>query len=94
MHITFPGRILLNKTLSDQSADRGGDSSSGGKNKTQEPCVRPAITQFPEPLMDKAARQKGGLVIHIFTAVYMFMGLAIVCDDYFVPALDKLAEGE
>ena len=23
----------------------------------------------------------------------MFIGLAIVCDDYFVPALDRIAEG-
>ena len=23
----------------------------------------------------------------------MFVGLAIVCDDYFVPALDRIAEG-
>ena len=24
----------------------------------------------------------------------MFIGLAIVCDDYFVPALDRIAEGK
>ena len=37
---------------------------------------------------------QGGLIIHVLTAVYMFMGLAIVADDYFVPALDKLAESK
>ena len=44
--------------------------------------------------MDKKARQKGGVIIHIAVALYMFLGLAIVCDDYFVPALDKISEGE
>ena len=24
----------------------------------------------------------------------MFIGLAIVCDDYFVPALDRIADGK
>ena len=57
-------------------------------------CTRPAIEQFPEPLMGNTARKNGGLVIHIFVATYMFIGLAIVCDDYFVPALDKIADGE
>ena len=56
-------------------------------------CQRPAIEQFPQPLMDKASRQKGGLIVHIAVAVYMFIGLAIVCDDYFVPALDRISEG-
>ena len=57
-------------------------------------CQPPAIEQFPQPLMDKKARQKGGVIIHIAVALYMFLGLAIVCDDYFVPALDKISEGE
>ena len=57
-------------------------------------CTPPAIEQFPEPLMDNYYRKRGGLVIHIFVAFYMFIGLAIVCDDYFVPALDRIAEGK
>ena len=44
--------------------------------------------------MDNYYRKRGGLVIHIFVALYMFIGLAIVCDDYFVPALDRIAEGK
>eukprot|EP00095_Tigriopus_kingsejongensis_P005743 maker-scaffold28_size608977-snap-gene-1.17 protein:Tk05743 transcript:maker-scaffold28_size608977-snap-gene-1.17-mRNA-1 annotation:"sodium potassium calcium exchanger" len=55
-------------------------------------CIPPAIEQFPEPVLNKTQRQYGGLIFHIALAVYMFIGLAIVCDDYFVPALDKLAE--
>ena len=39
-------------------------------------------------------RKRGGLAIHIFIAIYMFIGLAIVCDDYFVPALDRIADGK
>jgi len=55
-------------------------------------CTPPAIEQFPEPLMNNNVRKHGGLIIHILVAIYMFVGLAIVCDDYFVPALDRIAE--
>jgi len=35
----------------------------------------------------------GGLVLYIFFLLYCFIGLAIVCDDYFVPSLEKISEG-
>ncbi|BFF88858.1 probable sodium/potassium/calcium exchanger [Drosophila madeirensis] len=55
-------------------------------------CTPPAIEQFPQPLMNKWARQHGGLILHILVAVYTFFGLAIVCDEYFVASLDRLCE--
>ncbi|KAF9799440.1 hypothetical protein SFRURICE_003137, partial [Spodoptera frugiperda] len=47
-------------------------------------CSPPAIEQFPKPLMGQSARKHGGLIIHILVAVFTFIGLAIVCDEYFV----------
>lgn len=38
-------------------------------------------------------RKHGGLIIHFIVAIYTFLGLAIVCDDYFVAALDRICEG-
>ena len=38
-------------------------------------------------------RRHGGLILHILVATYMFIGLAIVCDDYFVPSLNKVSDG-
>ncbi|XP_047111988.1 probable sodium/potassium/calcium exchanger CG1090 [Schistocerca piceifrons] len=55
-------------------------------------CTPPAIQQFPRPLMGPAARKDGGLILHIIVAVYTFLGLAIVCDDYFVSSLDRICE--
>ncbi|XP_052836109.1 probable sodium/potassium/calcium exchanger CG1090 isoform X2 [Drosophila gunungcola] len=55
-------------------------------------CTPPAIEQFPEPLMNKWARQHGGLILHILVAIFTFFGLAIVCDEYFVASLDRLCE--
>lgn len=60
----------------------------------RENCSPPAIEQFPRPLMGPYARKHGGLLIHVLVAVYTFLGLAIVCDDYFVASLDRICEGE
>lgn len=57
-------------------------------------CTPPAIEQFPQPLMGPNARKHGGLVIHVIVAIFTFLGLAIVCDDYFVSSLDRICEGE
>ncbi|XP_017752270.1 PREDICTED: probable sodium/potassium/calcium exchanger CG1090 [Eufriesea mexicana] len=58
----------------------------------RENCSPPAIEQFPRPLMGPKARKHGGLIIHILVAIYTFLGLAIVCDDYFVSSLDRICE--
>ncbi|XP_013165794.1 PREDICTED: probable sodium/potassium/calcium exchanger CG1090 isoform X1 [Papilio xuthus] len=55
-------------------------------------CTPPAIEQFPQPLMGQTARKHGGLILHILVAVFTFIGLAIVCDEYFVCSLDRICE--
>mmetsp|Transcript_10264 Transcript_10264/g.17207 ORF Transcript_10264/g.17207 Transcript_10264/m.17207 type:complete len:541 (-) Transcript_10264:572-2194(-) len=35
---------------------------------------------------------KGGLVIYIAVVLYTFIGMAIVCDEYFCESLDKISE--
>lgn len=37
-------------------------------------------------------RKHGGLIIHLLVATYTFLGLAIVCDEYFVASLDRICE--
>lgn len=56
-------------------------------------CTPPAIEQFPNPLLGPSFRKHGGLLFHILVCVYSFVGLAIVCDDYFVTSLDRICEG-
>lgn len=57
-------------------------------------CTPPAIEQFPPPILPPWFREKGGLIIHILIAIFTFLGLAIVCDDYFVSSLDRICEGK
>ncbi|XP_057269370.1 ras and Rab interactor 3-like [Pezoporus wallicus] len=63
-------------------------------NGTQEEknCTEPAINEFPEDIFTNKERQQGGVLLHIIAALYMFYALAIVCDDFFVPSLEKICE--
>ena len=56
-------------------------------------CTPPAIEQFPPPIFDAEQRKNGAIAFHIFAALYMFIALAIVCDDYFVPACELISKG-
>ena len=61
-------------------------------NASEEECVEPAVKQFPSPILDRTTRRYGGVILHILIAFYMFIGLAIVCDEYFVPALERMSD--
>uniref|UniRef100_A0A8D0C104 Solute carrier family 24 member 4 n=1 Tax=Salvator merianae TaxID=96440 RepID=A0A8D0C104_SALMN len=62
-------------------------------NESQEKnCTDPAIHEFPEDLFTNKDRQRGAVLLHIIGALYMFYALAIVCDDFFVPSLEKICE--
>ncbi|XP_010876958.2 sodium/potassium/calcium exchanger 4a [Esox lucius] len=64
-----------------------------GDNDTLEKnCTEPAINEFPEDIFTTYHRTRGAVLLHIFAALYMFLALAIVCDDYFVMSLEKICE--
>ncbi|KAK4884589.1 hypothetical protein RN001_000860 [Aquatica leii] len=47
---------------------------------------------FPRDLFTEDQLRQGAIVLHILGLVYMFVALAIVCDEFFVPALDVIIE--
>lgn len=51
--------------------------------------------EYPEDIFSIEDRRRGWVILHIIGMMYMFVSLAIVCDEFFVPALgvitDKLA---
>lgn len=55
-------------------------------------CTPPAVNQFPRDLFTQEQRKNGALVIHVLVAAYMFLGLSVVCDDYFIPSLESISE--
>ncbi|XP_064301570.1 sodium/potassium/calcium exchanger 3 isoform X7 [Phalacrocorax carbo] len=55
-------------------------------------CTEPALHEFPNDIFTNEDRRHGAVVLHVLCAVYMFYALAIVCDDFFVPSLEKICE--
>ncbi|XP_032519422.1 sodium/potassium/calcium exchanger Nckx30C isoform X2 [Danaus plexippus] len=47
---------------------------------------------FPPDIFTEEQRRSGAVVFHVIGMGYMFVALAIVCDEFFVPALDVIIE--
>ncbi|XP_036952643.1 sodium/potassium/calcium exchanger 1-like isoform X5 [Acanthopagrus latus] len=45
---------------------------------------------YPEDLFSVEQRRQGWVVLHVIGMIYMFVALAIVCDEFFVPALEVI----
>ncbi|OQR69646.1 sodium/potassium/calcium exchanger 4-like, partial [Tropilaelaps mercedesae] len=56
-------------------------------NGTEVRCGPAAIEEFPRPMIDAEMRAKGGVVVHIITAISMVLIISVLCKEYFVPAL-------
>eukprot|EP00063_Salmo_salar_P025617 XP_014000452.1 PREDICTED: sodium/potassium/calcium exchanger 4-like isoform X2 [Salmo salar] len=67
--------------------DNDNETETESKN-----CTEPAIKEFPEDMFSNNERKSGAVLLHIVAALYMFLALAIICDDYFVPSLEKICE--
>ena len=47
---------------------------------------------FPPDLFNEAQLRQGAVVLYVLGVIYMFVALAIVCDEFFVPSLDVIIE--
>ncbi|XP_069193939.1 sodium/potassium/calcium exchanger Nckx30C isoform X4 [Procambarus clarkii] len=47
---------------------------------------------FPPDIFTLQQRREGAIVLHVIGMIYMFVALALVCDEFFVPALDVIIE--
>ncbi|XP_042246525.1 sodium/potassium/calcium exchanger 4 isoform X1 [Thunnus thynnus] len=66
--------------------------ASAMDNETEKNCSEPAIHEFPEDFFTNNERKSGAILLHITAALYMFLALAITCDEYFVTSLEKICE--
>ncbi|XP_042349285.1 sodium/potassium/calcium exchanger 3-like [Plectropomus leopardus] len=62
------------------------------EDNNQTDSRRSAISDFPEDIFTMEQRRQGAVLLHVLCAIYMFHALAIVCDVYFVPSLEKVSE--
>lgn len=63
------------------------------KNGSNGPPPDPAEGgQFPPDLFNMDQLRSGAVILHFIGLIYMFIALAIVCDEFFVPTLDVITE--
>ncbi|KAL7063032.1 hypothetical protein AAHC03_0583 [Spirometra sp. Aus1] len=55
-------------------------------------CTPLAIENFPRDHFTQKQRRSGAVIIHILASAYMFLALAIVCDEYFIPCLEVISQ--
>ncbi|XP_065221545.1 sodium/potassium/calcium exchanger 3 isoform X2 [Planococcus citri] len=55
-------------------------------------CTLPAVDDFPPDIFTPEERLKGAIAFHICASLYLFVALAVVCDKYFVPAVEKICK--
>ncbi|XP_042359491.1 sodium/potassium/calcium exchanger 4 isoform X3 [Plectropomus leopardus] len=67
-------------------------ASTPDNETEQKNCSEPAIHEFPDDLFTSNERKSGAVLLHILAALYMFLALAITCDEYFVTSLEKICE--
>ncbi|XP_063366653.1 sodium/potassium/calcium exchanger Nckx30C [Cydia amplana] len=66
------------------------DTSAAYEPQPTEPEERAPL--FPTDLFTEEQRRSGAVLLHVLGMGYMFVALAIVCDEFFVPALDVIIE--
>ena len=55
-------------------------------------CAKSKDALFPEDLFECSQLRSGAVILHILGILYMFYALALVCDEFFVPALYVIKE--
>ena len=55
-------------------------------------CVSPSIEDFPHDLFTQTQRRFGGVIFHFIFAIYLFIAIMRVCDDYFMSSLEIIGQ--
>ncbi|XP_055925180.1 sodium/potassium/calcium exchanger 3-like [Argiope bruennichi] len=61
-------------------------------NESSEECIPSGIHSFPEDFFTQEERQKGGVLVHFLILSYVCAMIAVVCDVYFIPSLEIIAD--
>jgi hypothetical protein len=67
--------------------------SNSSHNKSFEFCKNPSIDEFPSDFLPFDKYSYRGVVLQAILTVYVLAAISIVCDEYFLLALDLIAKG-
>ncbi|XP_009889808.1 PREDICTED: sodium/potassium/calcium exchanger 2 [Charadrius vociferus] len=85
-------RTLLDLTEQDENGTP--DPRASMKHKAEHNNATDDHTkgEYPKDLFSLEERRKGAVILHVTGMIYMFIALAIVCDEFFVPSLTVITE--
>lgn len=85
----YPQRTLLdlNDKIWDYSPQPPLSQEGKAENSTDHPQG-----DYPRDIFSLEERRKGAIILHVLGMIYMFIALAIVCDEFFVPSLTVITE--
>ena len=81
--LSWRTRHLLNAT-NDNMPDTG-NSVSASSNESKNGI-------YPKDIFTEEQKKNGAIILHVIGMIYMFVALAIVCDEFFVPALGVIID--
>ncbi|CAH8529866.1 unnamed protein product [Schistosoma rodhaini] len=100
--LNYEKHLLYPTVTFDSSVDQNGERGSWMNRKLLGiQVVRPhpslnctplAIENFPRDIFTQSQRLYGAVIIHLVVSIYMFIGLALLCDDYFIPCLERICK--
>ncbi|XP_073907830.1 sodium/potassium/calcium exchanger 2 isoform X5 [Castor canadensis] len=82
-------RTLLD--WNDEIQDYTTQPSQSQEDKTENSTDH-AQGDYPRDIFSLEDRRKGAIILHVIGMIYMFIALAIVCDEFFVPSLTVITE--
>ncbi|XP_063056298.1 sodium/potassium/calcium exchanger 3-like [Engraulis encrasicolus] len=85
-------RAIARRLLYVSEDDYNNSTEEEDEEEEEKNCTSPALHEFPTDLFTHRQRTEGAVALHVLCAMYMFCALALVCDDYFVPSLEKISE--
>ena len=55
-------------------------------------CYYNETAFYPQELFTECQIKDGAVILHVFGMLYMFTALALICDEFFVPALEVIID--
>uniref|UniRef100_A0A8C2VAU9 Solute carrier family 24 member 2 n=2 Tax=Chinchilla lanigera TaxID=34839 RepID=A0A8C2VAU9_CHILA len=86
---SFPQRTLLD--LKDKTWDYTSQPPLSQEGKSENSTDH-AQGDYPKDIFSLEERRRGAIILHVIGMIYMFIALAIVCDEFFVPSLTVITE--
>ncbi|XP_052032686.1 sodium/potassium/calcium exchanger 2 isoform X3 [Apodemus sylvaticus] len=77
----------LNDKIRDYTPQPPASQEDQAENSTDH-----AQGDYPKDIFSLEDRRKGAIILHVIGMIYMFIALAIVCDEFFVPSLTVITE--